>query len=298
MKAAIALLYTPLHVASLVRTLPLLGDFDRLAVVYLAIDSPKFRHYRDVLRATARGPRLVELNGAGLVATWLRALAARAAGKRYFEALITGNPRRTQSLLAAQHAREIIIIDEGSGTTHRGGYFDPSFPERSRIKKALQRCRILPEYSRVAAAVRCHYTAYRNSIFNNPIHVPFSPVSPQAPRPSCVQYLVVSSLIRRLDPGRFLPLLEGSSADARSSGGEVWFCPHPADRPAEVQQVLASVPGVRVLDTMMTLEEYCTKVISAGGRVVLRGDANSSSLLLDELYEGTTEYVNETERMA
>jgi hypothetical protein len=301
-KTAIAILYTPLHVASLVRTLPHLDTYDKIFVVHWGASrgTLKYGHYREVLRQSlgAKG-RIVEPERSALCLLWARAFVYGLFGIRCFDAVITGNPRRTPSLLAARAAERIVVVDEGSGTTKPGGYFDMTVRETNRAKILLQCFGVVPAYESVFRRVASHYTVYKRSIFPGPVFLAYSSASPY-PVPATAgkaQVLVVSSGIRFRGIPRYVAMMSAALAEARPDA-EVLFCPHPADAAAEISAVVNDVPGAKVLNTPLLLEEYCEKVIAGGGVVTLRGDPNSTSMLLDEVMPVGGRYFNETDRVA
>jgi hypothetical protein len=226
---------------------------------------------------------------------WARILLLGLLGGRCADILITGNPRRSPSLVAARCTDSVVIIDEGNGTTVRGGYFDPLVLESNWIKRALTLCGLLKPYREVFGKVARHFTFFEDSIFPGPIRVPFTPASDFAIDREIPlhQVLVVSSSIHIRGPERYIELL--SQAVKASSGAyPVLFCPHPSDPLKTIGSVMAAAPGARLLDVPLLLEEYCAKVIEGGGHITLRGDANSTSTLLDQLFGDRPGYGNET----
>lgn len=304
MKTAVAVLYTPLHVASLVRTLPRLKEYGSIRVLHVGerCRSEKYQNYVRVLRRSQlyQG-RVLELRGLRAGREWVRLFLSSVARRPCVDAFITGNPRRTPSLIAAGAASAVILIDEGLGTTAnrraelRGNYFDPLEPETSVLKRWLQSIGVLPLYATILEKVACHYTMFRSSIFPRPVFVPYEPVIPDhaVPFPVRSETLVISSLLPLRGSDHYAALLRRSVAES-TDGARVWFCPHPTDDDAQIDSVMRSVPEAAVLKTPLLLEDYCMAVLSAGGRLVLRGDSNSTSALLDDLVGGMPRYVNET----
>lgn len=299
MKTAIAVLYTPLHVASLIRTLPYLTDIDSIRVLHIEgrVSRRKYLHYLGVLRVNPIGRRkVIEPGWAGSWLLWAQILIVGLLGGRCADILLTGNPRRSPSLLAARCTDTVVIIDEGNGTTVLGGYFDPSVREKSRIKRAIQACGLLSQYRDIFNKVSEHFTFFNESIFPRPVRVPFTPASNFAIDQERLvqQVLVVSSVISLSGTERFAKILNQAVKESRGAY-PVIFCPHPSDPPKKIRSVMAAAPGARLLNTPLLLEEYCAKVIEGGGRITLRGDGNSTSTLLDQLFEGRPEYGNETD---
>lgn len=207
-------------------------------------------------------------------------------GSKFY--LVTGNPRRTPSLFFARFSDSVQIVDEGSGTTKCGEYFDPRIEERSRAKIFAQRLRLLPSYRDVFDKITGHCTVYNWSIFNNFKKIPFEPgISScfiKRPREKRIQIFLSSSarICSRFDYAEWAKsLLVGRVEDDFVI---TYFSPHPADS-LELTSFLLKELGLKLLPSDGVLfEDYVIHLCRSGVDVFVVGEPNSSTLLLETLH--------------
>jgi hypothetical protein len=205
--------------------------------------------------------------------------------------LVAGNPRRWQALALARGASELVLVEEGIGTTVHGGYFDPAVPEKNLAKRLAAAFGVLPSYQSVVARVVRHHTAYDRSIFPNPVRQDFLLGMPRASGVRLVPHdaiVVVTSMLAFGGEDRYRGIVnrlvqEGVSVD------RILLSAHPRDDARHVRR-FASELGIGIVDASLTLEDVLLLSLRAGHKVALYGDRNSSVSLLTQLRDPTWKF--------
>jgi len=192
--------------------------------------------------------------------------------------LVTGNPRRSESLYLSRFSNEVIIVDDGSGSVASSGYFDPCTPEGNQFKKALIKFGILPYYKKLYKKIALHPTIFPNSIFPNSVQIEFTPICCARPdQQESVQSVFVSSFLREEQVDRYICWVR-ENFDLPDS---TVLSTHPA-LPSERAARLSGELNLPILDTEgVLLEEYITAVASEQEIIVL-GQENTSTLIIKQ----------------
>lgn len=271
--------YTAFHAASAVRTLRAGYWTPRSHVVIInGLGTTRTQSGKAYLAAFRK-----ELDLAGVryseigperpsLAAGFFALLAAASNDRLF----TGNPRRTPSLLLAGRVAEIIMLDEGAGTTIWGGYLDPTIPERSRFKRVAVTLGLLPDYREVHARIGMHPTIFVNSIFPNPAPMAFEPILSVKNLGACPSRIFVSSFLR---DEQIAPYAAWAKQNF-GLGSETVLSVHP-QMPRQRAEYLSRLIGIPIFDQgEILLEEYAVSLASSGLEVTILGQENSSTIIL------------------
>lgn len=288
----IVLIYTPLHCASFIRVSSQIEISKRSEIVFWGNwkASKRSAYYKDLVHFSNLANRVRE-NINGYVFVFLKCLCLYLLGRPID--LMVGNPRRTPSLLLARLARNIYLIDEGSGLFVQGGYFDPSVPEKNWIKQVLINIKVLPDYERICRKIICHYTIYAgNSLFvSRKIQYIDLRVELDFEIDEPVVNLFIASAI-------FYRGIEYYRTNVKqvieSEEGLLYFLPHPVDANKYVNKVFSDIKGLFILNSKCLTEDLIILLIKKGKRVRLFGDYNSSLGILSSVLREGIDYENYT----
>jgi hypothetical protein len=203
--------------------------------------------------------------------------------------LFTGNPRRSLSIWYSRFCSEIVVLEEGLGTTVQDGYFDSGVGEKSKLKMLAIKCGLISDYQTVVNKIKYHVTSYRNSLFEPVFRIDF----PIAVDHKLVDYfpetvnIVVSSL-NADGPACYIKTIN----ELLGKGIKIehmFFSTHPRDVPRNIKAVHEAT-NIFVLNSPLILEDLCLALINSGRNVVLHGDRNSSVLMLNQVLDSNANY--------
>ena len=288
-KQIFALLYTPLHVRSLSQYLKSAPQGTEVYINYVNTppDDKRFQFYIANLRRNLSSHFLIKEKFYStrnifdiLSSLWLIKNNA---------ALFTGNPRRSLSIWYSRFCSEIVVLEEGLGTTVQDGYFDSVVGEKSKLKMLAIQCGVISDYQTVVSKIKYHVTSYRNSVFEPVFRIEF-PIALDHEVvddfPDTVN-IVVSSL-NPDGPACYIKTIN-ELLDKGIKIENMFFSTHPRDVPKNIKTVHEAT-NIFVLNSPLILEDLCLALIDSGRNVVLYGDRNSSVLMLNQVLENNTNY--------
>ncbi len=198
--------------------------------------------------------------------------------RRILGRFVTGNLRRSLSLVLGVKYENIILLDDGSGTVVEWGYFDRRVSERSVVKKVLTKLSFLPEYGNLVSKVEKHITVFETSIYPSYQTIPFIPASEP---PSCLSgskeiSILVTSDFQDLDFDDYVSWIRTRFDLSRNT---IISC-HP-NLPGALSRRLQTALSLELLDSRgLLLEEYVYWASKGGCRVRLMGQENTSTLIV------------------
>jgi hypothetical protein len=290
----LALLYTPLHIRSFAQFLATSKERLAVKIRYVGLRSRDKRtaFYIRCLRAHCSTHDIVSEYSCGAFSMLdFRALYW---AKKNNAIMFTGNPRRTLSLWLARTCQEVVVLEEGMGTTTSGGYFDYQIAESSRLKALATTLGLIIDYASVVKKITCHRTAYPTSIFRPILHVGFDfEISgiDLSHFPGEV-HIVISSWMDDVGAAPYIEIINRLYSDGLPKNS-VFFSTHPKDQKSLVSAVCAAT-GIQVLDLPLILEDLCLALVRSGKRVSLYGDRNSSVLMLNQFSLSKDSYADFT----
>ncbi|MFO7686422.1 MAG: hypothetical protein R6V60_10020 [Desulfobacterales bacterium] len=288
-KQIFALLYTPLHIRSLSQYLKLAPQGMEVYINYVntPADDKRVQFYINNLRHNLSAHVLVKEKFYStrnifdvLSSLWL---------VRNNATLFTGNPRRSLSMWYAGFCPEIVVLEEGLGTTVQDGYFDLVVSEKSRLKSLAIKLGIISDYQTAVRKIKYHITSYRNSVFEPVFRIEF-PITLDHETigdfPDTVN-IVVSSL-NPDGPACYIKTIN-ELVDQGMKIEHMFFSTHPRDVAKNIKAVHEAT-GITILDSPLILEDLCLALIDSGRNVVLYGDKNSSVLMLNQILDNNKNY--------
>lgn len=275
-KTAVFMPYTAFHIASLLRILNAgvwVPNGSLVVVVGLGTvgTNPSGKYYLQLLKLFLAKYQALKVNFVSSVVGLIKVVRE---ARNDSILLITGNLRRIQSLAVARLSANIILVDDGVGTSRSGGYFDPKTNETRTIKKILIRGGVLPTYESQLLKIHAHFTVYDRSIFPNPRHVEFVGVTPQKDlmKLPIVSKIFVTSFLRDKKIDHFIKWVNENFTDISEYAVSV----HP-NMPSSSTRKLINGLNIDILNLgPVLLEEYIYYLISIGLFVSIRGQINSS----------------------
>jgi len=200
---------------------------------------------------------------------------------------ITGNPRRTPSLVFSRNASAIHIVDEGTGTTKYCGYFDPLIKECSLTKRLFQSINLIPSYSISYPMIKEHSTIFSNSIFPNPNFILFTPGIWRLPFSLPVQQklrIFVCSSAHIANQFQYIKWAKHTFFTLNSQKiSKVYFAPHPAHSIKLIYFLMSELSMEILPSAGVLLEDYIYHMLNADIDIELIGESNTSTLILESL---------------
>ena len=191
---------------------------------------------------------------------------------------LTGNLRRSYSLFIGRKFEKIILLDDGSGTVEKGGYFDSSVPEKHLLKRGLCALNILPRYMSLVSRVDRHITVFCSSVYNRFQSIPFIPAAqnPFNYKDAREITILVTSDFQETNYKKYLAWI----TENFYLGENCRLSFHP-NLPNELAMTLERDLGLSRLDSRgLLLEEYIYWFCEIGGSVRVIGQENSSTLIV------------------
>jgi hypothetical protein len=277
--------YTPFHLASAVRTLRAgfwLPSADVIMIDGLGTSqTASGKAYAEAFRREIRNYdisyREIGPGAAKLSYGFCKLLAANSPYR-----LLTGNPRRSPSMLLARRATEVIMIDEGLGTMPEGGDdFSLSRPEHTWPKRLLQSLSILPDFASVLAKISQHPTVFSTSIFPNPVRMKFEPILSIDNRKDrhLPHNIFVSSYVRNSQISRYVAWARNRFDLTREFSLSV----HPQMTTPQSLRLSREMDMPLFDQGPILLEEYVKTLVDLGRSVKLIGQINSTTKLLENI---------------